>query len=276
MKKILISVSVIFLLLTIGCNNKPEVVELESGLRYLDDSLGTGREAKVDELVTIHFNGWMVMDTTGLFSDWSNDQQKRVHTLGNSKERNQPVKFILGTGSFIKGSEDGIEGMRVGGRRTIIIPAELAYGEKGMGFIPPNTDLKLVIELLDVKDKIVVEFWDVDPNLIQTTKSGIKYAILQDGEGERADSGKVVTVHYTGYLEDGTKFDSSFERDDPLSFVLGMGHVFPGWDEGLMLLKKGTKARLILPPDLAYGEMEVEKIPANSTLIFDIEMLDIQ
>jgi len=275
MKKIFM----VLLLLTaifVGCNNESKVITMESGLKFLDDSLGTGKEVKPNDLVTIHFEGWTVMDTSNLFGNWSADQQRSMNSIGSSKIRNQPVKFVLGTGSFIKGSDEGLIGMKVGGRRTVIIPSELAYGEQGIGPIPPNTDLKLVVEVLDTRESVNVEMWDVDPALFKTTSSGLKYAMIKEGEGTFADSGNVVTVHYSGYLEDGTKFDSSVERDEPFSFMLGMGQVIPGWDEGIKLMKKGSRFRLMIPPQLAYGEVELEKIPANSTLVFDIELLDIQ
>jgi peptidylprolyl isomerase len=275
MKKIFV-VLIIFIAMIISCGDKSKVVNLESGLIYLDDSLGTGKEVKPNNLVTIHFEGWTVMDTSNLFGNWSADQQRSVNSIGNSKMRNQPVKFVLGTGSFIKGSDEGIIGMKVGGRRTVIIPSELAYGEQGIGPIPPNTNLKLVVEVLDTREKINVEMWDVEPSSFKTTSSGLKYAVINDGAGNFADSGNVVTVHYSGYLEDGTKFDSSVERDEPFSFLLGMGQVIPGWDEGIKLMKKGSKVKLLVPPHLAYGAMELEKIPANSTLLFDIELLDVQ
>jgi peptidylprolyl isomerase len=275
MKKIFM-VLILFTAIFVGCNNESEVVTMESGLKFLDDSLGTGKEVKPNDLVTIHFEGWTVMDTSNLFGNWSADQQRTMNLIGSSKMRNQPVKFVLGTGSFIKGSDEGVIGMKVGGRRTVIIPSELAYGEQGIGPIPPNTDLKLVVEVLDTRESINVEMWDVDPASFKTTSSGLKYAMVKDGEGTFADSGNVVTVHYSGYLEDGTKFDSSVERDEPFSFMLGVGQVIPGWDEGIKLMKKGSRVRLIIPPQLAYGEVELEKIPANSTLVFDIELLDIQ
>jgi peptidylprolyl isomerase len=275
MKKTFV-VLIIIASMFISCGDKSKVVSLESGLIFLDDSLGTGKEVKPNDLVTIHFEGWTVMDTSNLFGNWSADQQRSVNLIGNSKTRNQPVKFVLGTGSFIKGSDEGIIGMKVGGRRTVIIPSELAYGEQGIGPIPPNTNLKLVVEVLDTREKINVEMWDVDQASFTTTSSGLKYAVINDGAGNFADSGNVVTVHYSGYLEDGTKFDSSVERDEPFSFLLGMGQVIPGWDEGIKLMKKGSKVRLLVPPHLAYGAMELEKIPANSTLLFDIELLDVQ
>jgi peptidylprolyl isomerase len=275
MKKFFLVVSVVLTFLLIGCTDKNEVITLESGIQFFDDSLGTGREAKADDLITIHFAGWSINDTSKLFGDWLSDPQRSLFLIGNSKMRNQPVKFILGTNSFIKGSDEGIIGMKAGGQRTIIIPSELAYGEKGIGPVPPNTDLKLVIELLEVRDKIVAEMWKVDSALFKTTPSGLKYVIVKEGEGSFADSGKVVTVHYSGYLENGKKFDSSVERDEPFSFILGVGQVISGWDEGLKLMKKGSKAKLIIPPSLGYGELDLDRIPPNSTLIFDVELLDV-
>jgi len=278
MQKIFLVISVIVLAALIGCNKKPEVVTLASGLKYMDDSLGTGREAKANELITIHFKGWMIPegDSVELFGDWTLNENLKMRSLGDSKVRNQPVKYVLSTQSFIKGTDEGIVGMKVGGVRTIIIPSNHAYGEKGIGFIPPNTDLKVVVELLEVKDRIVAKMWDVDSTLFKTTASGLKYAIINEGDGPLAEAGKLITVNYSGYLEDGTMFDSSVERDDPISFAVGQGQVIPGWDEGLQLLKKGSKARFVIPPQLGYGEMQLEKIPVNSTLIFDVELLDVQ
>lgn len=278
MQKLLFVLVAVLTVALIGCNKGPEIKTLESGLQYLDDSLGTGREAKAGDLVSIHFKGWMVpKDSAGeLFSDWSIDESKKMLSLGDSKMRNQPIKFVLNTGSFIKGTDEGIVGMKAGGVRTMIIPSKLAYGEAGVGFVPPNTDLKVVVELLEVKDKGVAKMWEVDSTMFKTTASGLKYAVISQGEGPAVEAGKVVTVHYSGYLQDGTLFDSSVERDEPIQFVVGQGQVIPGWDEGMQLLKKGDKARFIIPPQLGYGEMQLEKIPANSTLIFDTEIVDVK
>jgi len=278
MQKLLLVFFIIITTVLISCSKEPEVITLKSGLQYLDDSLGTGREAKADNLVSIHFKGWMVPKDTAseLFSDWTTDQSKGMLSLGDSKMRNQPVKFILNSGSFIKGTDEGIVGMKTGGIRTIIIPSKLAYGEAGIGFIPPNTDLKVVVELLEVKDKVVAEMWKVDSTLFKTTPTGLKYAIISQGNGPAIELNKTVTIHYSGYLMNGTIFDSSVERDEPIMFVVGQGQVMPGWDEGMQLLKKGDKARFIIPPQLGYGEMQLEKIPANSTLIFDTEVIDVK
>lgn len=278
MKKLLLVFFGIVTVSLIGCSKENDIKTLESGLQYMDDSVGTGREVKAGDLVQVHFKGWMVPKDTAseLFTDWSADESKNMLSLGDSKKMNQPVKYVLNTGSFIKGTDEGIVGMKVGGVRTMIIPSNLAYGEAGIGFVPPNTDLKVVIELLEVKDKVVAEMWDVDSTLFKTTASGLKYAIIKQGDGPAVEADKVVTVHYSGYLQDGTLFDSSVERDEPIQFVVGQGQVIPGWDEGMQLLKKGDKAKFIIPPDLGYGEMELEKIPSNSTLIFDTEIVDVK
>jgi len=276
MKKLLFIFSLLLLIALVSCSKRSEVVILDSGLKYFDDSLGTGREVMPDELVTIHFSGWIIKDTSNLFSDWSNDELRQSTMIGNSKLRNQPVKYVVGTNSFISGVDEGIVGMKIGGKRTIIIPANLAYGEEGIGPIPPNSDIKLMVELIDVKERIVAEMWEVDSTKINITKSGLQYSIISEGEGENADSGNVVTVPYSGFLADGTQFDSSVERDDPFSFLLGTGQVIPGWEEGLKLMRKGGKARLVIPPELGYGEVSVGTIPPNSTLFFDVELVDVQ
>lgn len=106
------------------------------------------------------------------------------------------------------------------------------------------------------------------------TDSGLGYRINEEGAGELPVKGEKVIVHYSGYLENGTKFDSSYDRNKPFSFTLGTGQVIAGWDEGVGLLKKGTKAILRIPPNLGYGQRKIGSIPQNSTLYFEIELLE--
>ena len=111
----------------------------------------------------------------------------------------------------------------------------------------------------------------------QTTDSGLKYAILKETDGEKPKSGQTVVVHYSGWLPDGKNFDSSYKRNEPFQFVLGAHQVIPGWDEGIALLQKGEKAQLVIPPELGYGQRGIPGvIPPNSTLIFDVELVDIK
>ncbi|MEZ4692252.1 MAG: FKBP-type peptidyl-prolyl cis-trans isomerase, partial [Ignavibacteria bacterium] len=109
-----------------------------------------------------------------------------------------------------------------------------------------------------------------------TTGSGLKYIILEKGSGEQAMKDKTVQVHYTGYLIDGKVFDSSVERNEPIEFVLGQQQVIRGWDEGIALMSVGDKYRLIIPPDLAYGDKGAGNvIPPNAVLIFDTELISV-
>ena len=110
-----------------------------------------------------------------------------------------------------------------------------------------------------------------------TTESGLAYFMIKEGEGAQAEAGKTVSVHYTGKLADGTKFDSSHDRNAPIDFPLGQGKVIPGWDEGIALLKVGGKATFIIPPHLAYGARGAGGvIPPNATLIFEVELMGIK
>lgn len=112
---------------------------------------------------------------------------------------------------------------------------------------------------------------------LQTTPSGLKYIIQEEGTGEQAEAGKVVSVHYYGMLTDGAMFDNSFQRGDLFPFRLGVGQVIPGWDEGIALLKEGAKAMLFIPSDLAYGAQgSPPVIPPDSELIFYVELEDVQ
>lgn len=109
------------------------------------------------------------------------------------------------------------------------------------------------------------------------TASGLKYVDLKAGQGEEAKAGKVVEVHYTGWLENGTKFDSSVDRKRPFTFRLGAGDVIKGWDEGVAGMKAGGKRRLVIPPDLGYGKRGAgEVIPPGATLIFEVELLGVR
>ena len=106
-----------------------------------------------------------------------------------------------------------------------------------------------------------------------TTESGLQYEIKQKGTGKRAKAGDIVTVHYTGKFLNDTVFDSSVKRGEPISFTLGEGQVIKGWDEGIALLQEGDKATFTIPPQIAYGARQVGPIPANSTLVFDVELI---
>jgi len=111
---------------------------------------------------------------------------------------------------------------------------------------------------------------------IVSLPSGLKYSVLRKGDSAtKAMKGAIVRMHYTGWLTDGTVFDSSVTRGTPFVFELGRGEVIKGWDEGVALMSKGDKLKLTIPPELGYGARATGKIPANATLVFEVELLDV-
>ena len=109
------------------------------------------------------------------------------------------------------------------------------------------------------------------------TESGLRYQMIVKGDGNKAEKGKIVSVHYKGALENGQEFDNSYKRKKPIEFPLGQGHVIEGWDEGIALLQVGDKARFVIPSYLGYGERGAGgAIPPNATLIFDVELMDVK
>ena len=139
------------------------------------------------------------------------------------------------------------------------------------------------LELNKIKEKQSKKAEEVKKQLAElkkgskTTSSGLSYKMTKKGTGIKPKSGQTVSVHYTGKLVDGTKFDSSYDRNQPIEFPVGQGRVIKGWDEGILLLNVGSKATFIIPPDLAYGERGAGGvIPPNATLIFEVELVDVK
>jgi cyclophilin family peptidyl-prolyl cis-trans isomerase len=125
-------------------------------------------------------------------------------------------------------------------------------------------------ERLEKEQTIIKIKW---PNATRTD-SGLMYTVLKEGSGDKPAPGTMVTAHYTGMFIDGRKFDSSIDRDEPIRIPAGTGKVIKGWDEALLDMKKGEKRILIIPPDLGYGDRQRGPIPPNSTLVFEVELVD--
>jgi peptidylprolyl isomerase len=260
-----------FILLALSCTdnktadgqeNKSNVITTTSGLQYEIITKTDGKQAKAGDFVKVHY--------TGTFTDGKK--------FDSSLDRGEPLGFKLGAGRVIKGWDEGIALLKVGEKAKLTIPGNLAYGPNGIpGAIPPDATLIFEVELVDASEPPVAKPFDVTGLKKLSTKSGLSYYMVKSTEGASPVSGKGVAVHYTGYLDDGTKFDSSVERDQPFQFVLGAGQVIKGWDEGIALLKVGEKARFIIPSSLGYGESGYPPvIPQNATLTFDVELVAIQ
>ena len=242
-------------------------VTQDSGLSWTDSVVGEGGEAVVGAKVTVHYEGWL---RTGKKFD-------------SSKDNNKPFTFRLGSGTVIQGWEVGFVGMKVGGQRKLLIPSALGYGENGAGngVIPPGADLLFEIELLGVViPPTQAQLLEVGPGMsgeVIEKKNGLQWIELKLGSGETAKNGRRVTVEYTGWLKDGTKFDSSRDRGKPFSFPLGAGQVIKGWDQGVAGMKIGGKRQLNIPSRLGYGKNGAGgAIPPNADLVFEVELLRVE
>jgi len=161
-----------------------------------------------------------------------------------------------------------IEIIRVGDKAKGFVTDQKAFDALMAGMEERKADAEK--ERLEKEQTIIKIKW---PNATKTD-SGLMYMVLKEGSGDKPASGTMISAHYTGMFVDGRKFDSSLDRGDPIRFPVGTGQVIEGWDEALLDMKKGEKRILIIPPDLAYGDKERGPIPANSTLVFEVELVD--
>lgn len=223
-------------------------------VKITDITTGEGPEVTAGDFVKVNYTGWLDKDG------------QKGEQFDSTYDRNEPFSFKVGGGMVIKGLDRGVLGMKVGGKRDLVVPPELGYGERGSNNIPENATLHYEIEV------------------VALPRVGIK--ILKEGQGREAKVDDIIQVHYTGYLQGpdgkkGDKFDSSRDRNRPFSFKLGQSKVIPGWEIGLRGTKVGEIRELTVPPDLAYGNRGIhvgpkEVIPPGATLIFDVETLDIK
>lgn len=231
----------------------------ESGLRYTIHKAGSGKRAASGDLVSVHYQG-ILTDST---------------EFDNSFTRAEPIKFTLGEGRVIKGWDEGIALLNVGDSASFIIPPELAYGSRSVGPIPPNSTLIFHVSLISASLPALP--FDVSKLDTVVVQEGLKMIFVsRNDSGIQAENGKNIAVHYSGYLKNGKKFDSSVDRGTPFRFPLGQGRVIKGWDLGVLKMRTGEKARLIIDPSLAYGDKGMGSIPPNATLIFDVELLEVR
>ncbi len=239
-----------------GGTPKSEFSTSDSGLQYYFYQEGDGVPAQDGQLLMINVMGWLEDGTE----------------ITNSAAFGGPIPLPVGSSTGLIGLDEALAMLGTGSSVRLIIPGELAVAEDGSpSGLPPG---------VIVFDMEVVEIIDGPPDAPQVvedsayteTGSGLKYADLTEGDGAEVEAGQQVAVHYTGWLEDNTIFDSSIGRQ-PFTLVVGQGQVIPGWDEGLQGMKVGGIRQLVIPPDLAYGESGSGSIPPNSVLIFEVEVV---
>lgn len=203
-------------------------------------SAGDGQAPVLGDWVVIHIVG-KLEDGTELF---------------NTNTVDSPIVYPYGDELMLAGVNEAVALMKVGDKASVIIPPALGLGAEGGGTIPPNATLIFDMELVSIPRVEVTE--------------------LEPGEGELPQPGSTLVVHYVGKLEDGSEFDSSYSRNQPFEFTLGFGQVIPGWEIGMAQIRPGGKSRLVIPSELGYGNQEIPGIPANSTLIFEVELLEVK
>lgn len=232
----------------------------ESGLQYHVIEEGSGEMPEEGDPVSIEFTAWL-------------DDGTR---LDSSIDRGEPLVFVIGSEQIFPGLSEGVNMMAEGGQWQFVIPPDLAFGEEGSGAIPPDTSLTFLVELLEILPQGPAEPTEVDAEDYEETESGLRYYVLEEGSGDEVEAGEPVTVRYTGWLaEDGTKFDSSYDRGRTFTFVPGSGQVIPGWEEGVIGMQVGEQRQLLIPAELAYGEQGAGNvIPPNAELIFEVEVVE--
>jgi len=238
-----------------------DTLKTPSGLKYIVVKENKAGETTTGKKVTINYSGFL----------------KEGKCFDSSIDRGQPLTAEVGKGKLFPGLDEALSLMRNGEKAKFIIPSQLAFGQRGGGPIPPNSDIIMDVEVTEVKDIPIPVKFDTTGITPKVTASGLKYfEIKKSGSTQQAVAGKKVKVHYTGYLTDGKIFDSSVERGEPIEFQLGAAQVIPGWEEGVALMSIGDKFRFIIPSQLGYGEAgRAPVIPANAQLTFDVELVGV-
>ncbi len=237
-----------------------DLTTTDSGLQYFDIVEGDGEIPVDGQDVVVEYAAWL---------------QEGEEYIASSATVGEPLTFTLGSDvGVFPGWDEGVSTMKPGGKRYLVIPPELALGAEGGGRIPPNAVIIMEVELLEVKPLLLPT--EISEEDFTVTDSGLRYYDIVEGDGAEATSGSTVTVNYTGWLTDNVKFDSSLDSGVPFPFTLGTGAVIPGWDEGVAGMKVGGIRQLVIPAELGYGETGSGSIPPGATLVFEVELLDVQ
>jgi peptidylprolyl isomerase len=231
----------------------------DSGLKYEVLAAGTGDAPAADDVLELKYALW---NTKGLLLDCS-------ARSGNSLKMpcgDLPLAFM----------KEAVSLLRKGARLRFEVPPDLCFGSKDQGpALPANSVTIWELELVGtLKPLPVPPFAMPDDSKLKTTGSGLKYEVVEEGEGEAPAFGARVLVHYAGWFTDGKLFDASYSRGEPMEMRLGM--VIQGWNEGLQLMKPGATYRFVIPPALAYGARGAPpKIAPNTTLVFLVKLVKV-
>ncbi|MES2618607.1 MAG: FKBP-type peptidyl-prolyl cis-trans isomerase [Bacteroidota bacterium] len=240
-----------------------DTITTKSGLRYVITKKNpTGTQAKKGDKIEAHYTGTL---TNGKKFD-------------SSRDRNQTFGFVIGNQEVIAGWDEGFAYLKEGETATFIIPDSLGYGARDMGDIPPHSTLIFDVELVKIVKPYPYEPFSGKGKDTITLASGLKYIVIEPGDpAVKATTGQMASVHYAGYLMDGTMFDNSFQRLETISVEVGGGGVILGWQAMLPLMCKGMKVRVIIPAAMAYGAKGYPGvIPPNATLIFDMILMELK
>jgi len=236
-----------------------KIKKLSNGIRYAFVNQVDGIKPDTNYIVTIHFTGYLpdgtIFDTSIL--------------------NGEPEKFVVGSPEIIAGINLAVQNMSKGSKARFFIPYKLAFGKDGYStLIPPKTDVIFDIEMLDIKEPQVIAPYQPHCDSI-ALDSGVYYFPIEATEGMKPKQGEIVSIHYSGYYEDGTLFDSSIKRDQPVMFMIGENHIIPGLEKAILHMSPGDKIRVFIPWQQAYGEEgNPPIIPPKTNLIFDIHLLD--
>jgi FKBP-type peptidyl-prolyl cis-trans isomerase/Leucine-rich repeat (LRR) protein len=233
-----------------GENADENTITTASGLQYFEIQEGNGPMPLVGDSMAVNYT--LTLE----------DSTKVESSLDSGK----PYEFALGFGEVIPGWDEGVALMKEGGIAKLTIPPSLGYGGVDHGNIPGNSILTLDVDLVSVTSR--------EGDAI-TTASGLKYIPIREGTGPAPQTNDMVKVDYTGTLVNGSQFDNSFKRGEPIQFALGTVNILKGWNEGIAMMKEGGRARLVIPPELGYGDQDMGTIPPNSTLIFAVELVSV-
>jgi len=248
----------------------------DNGLEYEILKDKDGPAAKLGDFITLHIS----------YKTEKDSLLNSTYTMG------RPITSKVGPPMFKGSFEEGLLMLSEGDSAHFWIPSDSIFKgqapEQRPKFLPPGSKIKYAVHVVKIENpkniegaqsKAIAEYAAKKNVKLEKTESGLYYVVTQPGTGAKATPGDTVSVHYVGTtLAEGKEFDNSRQRNQPFNFPVGQGMVIPGWDEGLQLFPVGTKATLVIPSKLAYGEQGAPGSPIgpNAALVFEVELLDVK